>query len=147
MIFLNLALPERTCYEPLASTHPDTQGGPESLTRDNVTSKGQMLWAANFRAVTGGIEEEDIEEWLGFATLPEYHFEELSGTADPVVVLQLIACYGYQTFNDPWSYVTEEAYALVQALSSASAHQIVGAREGLPWLPGDDERDVFMREH
>ena len=26
MIFLNLALPERTCYEPLASTHPDTQG-------------------------------------------------------------------------------------------------------------------------
>ena len=26
MIILNLALPERTCYEPLASTHPDTQG-------------------------------------------------------------------------------------------------------------------------
>ncbi len=26
MIFLNLALPARTCYEPLASTHPDTQG-------------------------------------------------------------------------------------------------------------------------
>jgi hypothetical protein len=26
VIFLNLALPERTCYEPLASTHPDTQG-------------------------------------------------------------------------------------------------------------------------
>jgi hypothetical protein len=26
MIFLNLALPERTCYEPLASTHPDRQG-------------------------------------------------------------------------------------------------------------------------
>jgi hypothetical protein len=29
MIFLNLALPERTCYEPLASTHPDTQGSAE----------------------------------------------------------------------------------------------------------------------
>ena len=26
VIILNLALPERTCYEPLASTHPDTQG-------------------------------------------------------------------------------------------------------------------------
>jgi hypothetical protein len=26
VIILNLALPERPCYEPLASTHPDTQG-------------------------------------------------------------------------------------------------------------------------
>jgi hypothetical protein len=26
LIILNLALQERTCYEPLASTHPDTQG-------------------------------------------------------------------------------------------------------------------------
>ncbi|MDQ2836441.1 MAG: hypothetical protein M3Y89_03360, partial [Actinomycetota bacterium] len=26
LIILNLALRERTCYEPLASTHPDTQG-------------------------------------------------------------------------------------------------------------------------
>jgi hypothetical protein len=31
MIILNLALPKRTCSEPLASTHPDRQGSRDAL--------------------------------------------------------------------------------------------------------------------
>ena len=36
MIILNLALPERTCYEPLASTHPDTPGSAEMAPLDTT---------------------------------------------------------------------------------------------------------------
>ena len=109
-----------------------------SVRRGNADRVGTMLWQANF-ARTG---PAPLEEWgEPVDELPPYGFEELPGTARPLTVLSALACYEYQTADDPEDWRESEPYALLTFLQAEAVRRLPGF-EDEPW-PIED-RAVFQ---
>jgi hypothetical protein len=109
----------------------------KTLTRANADQVGQMLWRANW---------EQTEEWADPADrilpeMPSYAFEERPGTPDPVVVLNTISCYRYQTAGDPEDFEPSEECGFLEWVTAAAVQQLPGMASA-PWLIED--RNVFL---
>ena len=109
----------------------------KTLTPANADQVGEMLWRANW---------DQTEEWAHpdervVPEMPPYAFEELPGTPDPVVVLQAIACYRYQTAGDPEHFEPGEVCGFLEWLTAAAIQQLPGI-DTAPWYIED--RDVFL---
>jgi hypothetical protein len=78
MIILNLALPERTCYEPLASTHPGTQGCAD-LRR---TLGGQGHASDRQPKIYGTVDAADVKIAIEFGWCDESRMRAYAGGTD-----------------------------------------------------------------
>lgn len=108
--------------------YPDADRAPTRYVHLGTADRvGAMLWQANFdRTGSAPLKEwgEPVEE------LPPYVFEELTGVAEPLLVLKVLACYLYQTAEEPHEWRQGEPAALLDWLE----------REAITRLPGWDDR-------
>lgn len=86
-----------------------------TLTLETAEQTGQMLWAENVRSVNHRYAEEDWEE--------VYQFERLGLNVDPVVVLDALSCYEYQSCEHP-EWHKSEAKAFCEALRDAAIRRL-----------------------
>lgn len=110
-----------TPEEEQASHQEGSPWGPEAveiwtslrreLDHDTAERVGQMLWAENVRSVNHRYAEEEWEEIYTFTRLP------ISGHIDPMVILDAIGCYEYQSCEHP-EWERSEAYRFCQALKA-----------------------------
>ncbi|SEC27651.1 hypothetical protein SAMN04489844_1997 [Nocardioides exalbidus] len=137
-----------------------------ALTDEDADRAGFTLLITNWNtAVLGGDPEqghvdEDEIEWMeqeyiddGFAKPTAYAFDELPGSPAPERVLRLIASYRYQ--SDWEGEGLRHAAGIIDALEAAARHQLGGRSaadltempgfQDTPWLPGEDDRDLFLR--
>lgn len=105
-----------------------------------------MLMAANALSTYGSVLDEDALEMMAEdefdpKSVDDYVFEPVPGELDAVVVLQSIACYGYQA-GDPDGWWHSPARGFVNALHHHVAHQVPGVDDA-PW--GFDDREYFLK--
>lgn len=133
------------------------------LTDDAADRLGLLLLLTNWDTVVTGndpglspgeiaeLEQEYIDE--GDLKPDSYSFRELPGDPAPGSVLALTGCYRYQT---DWEGTGMGRAALfIEALEAAARHQVGATASGdlqalpgyaeTPWLPGADDRDLFLR--
>jgi hypothetical protein len=60
VIIQNLALSKRTCYEPLASTHPDRQGNAETVSPRSAANASKMKRSSDETRKQTGLESLDM---------------------------------------------------------------------------------------
>lgn len=77
------------------------------LRQETAGRVGAMLWAENRRSVNHRYDEDEWEQ--------PYEFSHLPGTPDPVIVLDAIACYEYQSCEHP-EWPASEAFEFCRVL-------------------------------
>jgi hypothetical protein len=131
-------------HEPFSYYWPPEGGGPSIhvVSAETASTTGTMLWRASWAAT---MEWWADQEDCPFPELPEYTFEELPGQPNPLVVLNAISFYSYQTANDdPVDWRMTEQYAFLDWLQTTAVRRLPGI-DDIPWGIGDDDRDVFER--
>lgn len=103
------------------------------LTDETAGRVGAMLWAENVRSVNHRYAEDEWEE--------VYEYRGLMGQVDPIIVLNAINCYEYQSCEHP-EWERSEAYAFIQALRAKMISRLIP--EGSPGWDISD-RDVFWK--
>lgn len=89
------------------------------LTDETAGHVGAMLWAENRRSVNHRYAEDEWEA--------PYVFEHLGINIDPLVVLDGLSCYEYQSCEHP-AWETSEAKAFCDSLRASAIHEL--PREG-----------------
>jgi hypothetical protein len=114
---------------------------PRRVSRANADDVGATLCRANILAAVRGNRGAMFGVLRG---MPEYSFDELPGDPNALVVLNLIASYGYQTADDPVAWYGSEHEAFLSRLRNTAVSLLPGV-EHLPWKLSDQDRDVFLR--
>jgi len=95
------------------------------LTEETADAVGRMLWMENHVSVAYRYGKQ-MDVTIG----EPYRFERQRKT-DPVVVLKAIACYEYQSCEDP-EWETSQAKAFCNALRSVAISNLPGY-DAAPW--------------
>jgi len=153
----------RWSHPSVASQLPPHVLGALNLSDEAATRLGLTLLMTNWNtAVLGGdpdeqgLDAEDIaeleQEYIdeGFDKPADYTLREVPGEPSPESVLKLIASYRYQSNWEGEGLGA--ATAFVDALEAAALQQLGDGVDnfkesplysGTPWLPEDDDRDMF----
>lgn len=112
---------------------------------DEQNRVGAMLWAENLKSINARypdtIDGENIPGPADFspAEIVIYEFEQLPGNVDPLVVLDALSCYEYQTCEHGDEWRASEAHAFCEYLRDKMIRMIPRKRE--VWEISD--RNIF----
>jgi predicted NAD-dependent protein-ADP-ribosyltransferase YbiA (DUF1768 family) len=119
----------------------------KALTPETADEVGRTVWRHNFNRSEWGYEEEfhDEEDGPGLPTVMSYVFEELPGQPDPVLILQAITCYDYQTSGEGGEPDAVETLAVdfIAWLQGQAIIRLPGSDFGLEVWP-IDSREIFL---
>jgi hypothetical protein len=104
-----------------------------TVTWDDATAVGTMLWRANYDVTEGWMDPPEVE-W------PGYEFELYPGEPDPVTILKTISYYGYQTGDSPEEYEVGAAAGFLNYLRGTAIGKLPGYDDA-PW--GIHDRRAF----
>lgn len=120
----------RGAFAPFSWYHNDHL---RELHNETASEIGQLLWQENVASVVfryeEGINSEEFADYL--QSVEAYHFTQLMGSPDPVIVLKAICCYEYQSCEHP-GWATSEAKTFCSELRDLCVHRLKGF-DNAPW--------------
>ena len=106
-----------------------------------ATRIGRMLWQHNWYGAGINLDDERDRPTGAEWDVANYVFEPLPGQDQPLLALQAIRCYSYQT-GDLEDWKESEAYFFIEALHSCVIERLLSGHD-LPWVIR--QRDIFNR--
>lgn len=151
LVSAGLTLPCRSIKDNrLRWTVPARDGQPEqdwTLTRKNADEVGGKLWTDNLANIDYLYPEATDEDRPGPVTFESthvltYQYEDVPGTLDPVVVLNALSCFRYQSMDRP-QWAGSFSAAFYEALLYACIRALPGYSDA-PW--GFSDRQFFVKQ-